>query len=152
MIGAEPVQHFPVASASLLFRTRCNCGCETGREAWRRPRPSTSRARRARILESVQRRSVSIAVIFVEVICDDRKVVEANMRNKVENSPDFEGIAFESAMEDLAARVAKYEAVYETLEDDEGSYIKLFNLSSKALANHCYGAISRSVIQTPLWL
>ena len=45
----------------------------------------------------------------------------------------------EEAITDLRQRVQKYEEQYETVDDDELSYIKVFNLSSKLLVNHIYG-------------
>jgi len=62
---------------------------------------------------------------------------------------------------DIKARVAKYEEVYETVQDCEGSYIKVFDLSSKIMASHCYGRMSKSVMPfmmaihigaRPIWL
>ena len=67
----------------------------------------------------------------------------------------------EDAIKDLRDRIKKYEDVYETVEDDEGAYIKLYNLSSKVMANHCYGRIAKSVLPylmaihigaRPIWL
>jgi len=48
-------------------------------------------------------------------------------------------MSFDDAIVDLRMRVQKYEEQYETVDDDEVSYIKVFNLSSKVLANNIYG-------------
>jgi 6-phosphofructo-2-kinase/fructose-2,6-biphosphatase 1 len=121
---------------------------------------STS-ARRRRITEQVRAHMPVYSVVFVEVICDDAQVVEANMRNKVSNSPDFCGMPVKIALADIKLRIAKYEEVYETVQDTEGSFIKLFNLSSKVMANHCYGRVARSILPylmgihigaRPIWL
>ena len=53
---------------------------------------------------------------------------------------------FETALEDLRRRVANYEAVYETVEDDEGASIKLYNFSSKVTANSIYGRMSKTLL------
>eukprot|EP00927_Polykrikos_kofoidii_P042824 TRINITY_DN36873_c0_g1_i1.p1 TRINITY_DN36873_c0_g1~~TRINITY_DN36873_c0_g1_i1.p1 ORF type:complete len:518 (-),score=83.99 TRINITY_DN36873_c0_g1_i1:86-1639(-) len=100
-------------------------------------------------------------MLFIEVICDDPSVVAANMANKATNSPDFANMPLQVALEDLKNRIAKYEKIYETVGDDEGPSIKLYNLSSKVMANHCYGRIAKSVVPflmaihigaRPIWL
>lgn len=103
-------------------------------------------SRREQVIKRVKAHCASITVVFVEVICDDAQVVDANMRNKVENSPDFDGIEIEEALADLNLRIRKYEEVYETVRDDEGSFIKLYNLSSKVTSNHVYGNTARSIL------
>lgn len=45
---------------------------------------------------------------------------------------------------DLAARkrIENYESVYETIDDDELSYIKLINMQSKVVCNRIYGNVA----------
>lgn len=118
-------------------------------------------ARRRRIVEQVRDYGRPFAVVFVEAICNDQEVLEANMMGKVQNSPDFRSMSTDEALADLQARIAKYEAVYETVQDDEGAYIKLYDLSSKIMVNHCYGRIAKSILPymmaihiggRPIWL
>lgn len=49
-------------------------------------------------------------------------------------------------MQDLKSRAAKYEERYETIDDDSLSYVKLFNFSSKILANNIYGRAAKVVL------
>ena len=102
-----------------------------------------------------------IGIVFVESICDDEELLEENFRNKVKNSPDFKGIPTEEGIADLRKRVKNYEAQYETITDDSYSYIKIFNLSSKLLANQIYGRMSKTVVPAlmawnigtrPIWI
>ena len=86
------------------------------------------------------------AIVYVESICDDPDVLEQNMITKVSNSPDFKGLTFEAGLADLKERIANYEKAYETVEDDEGAYVKLFNFSSKVTANNCFGRMSKVVV------
>jgi len=115
-------------------------------------------SRRGRIVE----RFKGIAnVVFVEVICDDEQILEENLIIKVRNSPDFAGMDLEEALSDLRKRIDNYTAMYEPLNDDRLSYIKLYNLSSKILANKVYGRITSSILpylvslhvgSRPIWL
>lgn len=85
-------------------------------------------------------------VVFVESICDDQELLEENYRYKISNSPDFDGMSKEEALEDLRNRVQKYEEQYETIQDDYLSYIKVFNLSTKLLVNHIYGRMAKELV------
>jgi len=118
-------------------------------------------ARRKFVLDMVRESERPYNVVFVEAICDDREVLETNVLGKVLNSPDFEGMTVERGLADLKARIAKYEEVYETVMDSEGAYIKVYDLSSKVMANHIYGRLAKSILPfmmaihigaRPIWL
>jgi len=117
--------------------------------------------RRKLIVDQVRDYGKPFEVVFVEAICDDIEVLEANMMGKVQNSPDFWHLSPADALADLKARIAKYEEVYETVQDTEGPYIKVFDLSSKIMASHCYGRLAKSILPfmmaihigaRPIWL
>mmetsp|Transcript_80433 Transcript_80433/g.211209 ORF Transcript_80433/g.211209 Transcript_80433/m.211209 type:complete len:542 (-) Transcript_80433:189-1814(-) len=123
---------------------------------------NSTQERRRRIADCVRsHKGGSYNTLFLEAVCNDVELLDANMREKVRNSPDFKGLSIEDALKDLRDRIKKYEDVYETVEDDEGAYIKLYNLSSKILANHCFGRIAKTVLPylmaihigaRPIWL
>ena len=94
----------------------------------------------------IKRAGKPTGVVFVESICDDKDLLHANFMTKVTTSPDYKDMNVEDAMADLLSRVNKYEEAYETIEDDEISYIKIFNLSSKMLVNHIYGRMAKSIV------
>ena len=54
-------------------------------------------------------------------------------------SPDFKSLSEEEALADLRERIGHYERAYESVTDEEGAYIKLYNLSSKVSANQVFG-------------
>ncbi|CAK8998941.1 Probable global transcription activator SNF2L1 (ATP-dependent helicase SMARCA1) (DNA-dependent ATPase SNF2L) (Nucleosome-remodeling factor subunit SNF2L) (SWI/SNF-related matrix-associated actin-dependent regulator of chromatin subfamily A member 1) [Durusdinium trenchii] len=86
------------------------------------------------------------SVVFIEVICDDEEVLMENLLSKVRNSPDFEGMDEEKAITDLRTRIRNYEKVYEAVSNEAASYIKIYNMSSKILANKIYGRLARSLL------
>lgn len=105
---------------------------------------NSTKERRSGIAERVP---LNVTIVFLESVCDDRDVIEANMRIKVAASPDFRGLDPETALEDLRQRIANYERVYKTVEDDEGHpYIKVYNFSSKVTANLCFGRLSKTIV------
>ena len=61
-------------------------------------------------------------------------------------SPDFKSLSEEAALADLRERIGHYERAYETVTDEEGAYIKLYNLSSKVTANQVFGRMSTRVL------
>ena len=84
--------------------------------------------------------------VFIESICDDEEMLLENLKDKIANSPDYDGMNPVEAMLDIQARVQKYEAQYETIADDRLSYIKVFNLSTKMMVNHIYGRMSKIIM------
>jgi len=122
---------------------------------------NSTAARRKLIVNQVRAYGKPFEVVFLEAICEDAEVLEANMLGKVQNSPDFWQLSPADALADLKARIAKYEEVYETVQDHEGAYIKAFDLSSKIMANNCYGRLAKSMLPfmmaihigaRPIWL
>jgi len=112
---------------------------------------NSTKARRASILNEISTKyykkyGENLGVVFLESICDDQELLDDNFRQKVKYSPDFAGMTEEEAMRDLKERVQNYEAAYERIEDDSISYIQIFNLSSKLLANQIYGRMSKSIV------
>ncbi|XP_065029914.1 6-phosphofructo-2-kinase/fructose-2,6-bisphosphatase isoform X1 [Musa acuminata AAA Group] len=68
-------------------------------------------------------------IIFLETICNDKHIIERNIRLKIQQSPDYaEELDFESGMRDFKERLANYEKVYEPVE--EGSYVKMIDMVS----------------------
>jgi len=106
---------------------------------------NTTSARRLSVLQRCQGRSTDLRVIFLESICDDKRVLELNYRVKAMNSPDYKNMPLEEALADLRMRVANYEKIYESINDDELSYIKLHNLASKVICNKIHGALSHAI-------
>ena len=86
---------------------------------------STVQRRNWILEECTSRPHKPTGVIFVESICDDRELLEENFRYKISQSPDFDGMSEEEAFADLRSRVAKYESAYETIDNDNLSYIKI---------------------------
>ena len=107
-------------------------------------------ARRAEVLARAaaasERAGHSVNVVFIESICDEAALLEANMLAKVRASPDFRSLSEEEALADLRERIGHYERAYESVTDEEGAYIKLYNLSSKVSANQVFGRMTTRVL------
>eukprot|EP00931_Biecheleriopsis_adriatica_P124570 TRINITY_DN99715_c0_g1_i1.p1 TRINITY_DN99715_c0_g1~~TRINITY_DN99715_c0_g1_i1.p1 ORF type:complete len:470 (-),score=67.80 TRINITY_DN99715_c0_g1_i1:107-1516(-) len=114
---------------------------------------NTTKERRIKVLK-VLRRHRGVGVVFVESICDDPDVLEANILGKLSKSPDYASVPSDEARKDLLKRVEHYAQIYETLDDNELSgadvgdlsYIKLLNLSSHVVAHNIWGRCSMTVL------
>ena len=85
-------------------------------------------------------------VVFIESICNDPHVIEENLKQKIKNSPDYKQMDAQAALSDLKKRVLNYEKVYQTIENDALSYIKLINLRSKVVCNRIHGQTSFRIV------
>jgi len=104
--------------------------------------------RRAKLQEKVNalKEKASVGLVFIETICTDEEVIHDLKLWKVRNSPDFAGMTEEAALADLHDRIGHYEKVYQTVLEDEGPYIKLFDLRAKVAACNIYGRMAKSVM------
>lgn len=98
--------------------------------------------KRRRIITEKCKEIPGITPLFVESICDDPEVLEANYRLKLGND-DYKNTDPAAARADFLERVKLYEERYETIMDDEVDgqirYIKLFNVGQKVVLKHCDG-------------
>ncbi len=106
---------------------------------------NTTNKRRWEVFRHCQRRSPVLRVIFVESICDDPLVLESNYNMKCRNSPDYKDVPLEQALADLRLRIKNYERVYEPIQDDALSYLKLINLNSKVICNKIHGSLGHLI-------
>lgn len=87
-----------------------------------------------------------IQVIFVESICNDTEILSANIQMK-QKSPDYVNVAPEQAKKDFLARLANYEAVYQSIPEDSSlSYVKVIDVGRRVIANEISGLIPSQVV------
>lgn len=87
---------------------------------------NSSRKRRNMLMKMAEGKC---KIIFLESLCNDERIIERNIRLKIQQSPDYaEQPDFEAGLQDFKDRLANYEKVYETVE--EGSYIKMIDMAS----------------------
>ncbi|OMP02434.1 Carbohydrate binding module family 20 [Corchorus olitorius] len=87
---------------------------------------NSSRGRRNMLMKMAEG---NCKIIFLETICNDERIIERNIRLKIQQSPDYaEEPDFEAGLRDFRTRLANYEKVYEPVE--EGSYIKMIDMVS----------------------
>jgi broad specificity phosphatase PhoE len=105
---------------------------------------NTTRERREAVRQSCVARGHQ--VVFIESICNDPAIVEANIRDNKLRSPDYAGIATEEALDDFRLRIAHYDRVYEPVGDDEGSYIKIIDVGRTVVAHGIEGYLPARLV------
>lgn len=86
---------------------------------------NTTRARRLRVRSRLEQ--AGIRVVFIESVCDDPTIIDANIRATKLVGPDYAGMDASAALADFHARVRHYAAVYEPMGVGETSYIKVID-------------------------
>ncbi|KAG5437794.1 hypothetical protein PCANB_000508 [Pneumocystis canis] len=77
-----------------------------------------------------------IQSLFIESLCDDPEIIEENVRNLKISSPDYINWKPEDAVKDYLKRINNKIPFYETIEEQDLSYIKVINLSQKLIINN----------------
>lgn len=91
----------------------------------------------------------SYKTFFVESICDDPKIIEANVMEVKITSPDYQGVNKDKAIEDFLMRIQHYTRAYEPIDekaDKDMSFIKIFNQGEKFLVNKVSGHVQSRVV------
>src|SRR5262249_29633246 len=101
---------------------------------------NVERSRRDRLHEACT--ATGIGVLFVEIICNDPAIIEANVRKNKLNLPDYDGMSPDEALPDFHARIAHYARSYRQVGDDEGSYVKVIDAGRKVITSGIEGYLS----------
>ncbi len=104
---------------------------------------NTTAARRAFVLERLG--AAGIPALFVELRTWDPGVIEANIRETKVTSPDYAGVDPEEAASDFRARIAQYESVYEPLDSDSVSYIRISDVDEQMVINRVHGYVAMRI-------
>jgi len=122
---------------------------------------ATNSTRTRRRVVEARCKEKGIPLVFIESICNDPAVIDANVRETKLSMPDYAGMDPEEAVSDFRARIAHYERVYEPLDDSDGSYIKIIDVGKKVVLNKMPGylpgrlvplLINLHLAPRPIWL
>ncbi|KAI0479049.1 6-phosphofructo-2-kinase [Xylariaceae sp. FL0804] len=90
--------------------------------------------RRQRLFSHIKAREPKIGILFIESVCEDPELLEANMRLKL-SGPDYRGKDPVKSLADFKERVKAYESAYVPLGDYEErhgmQYIKMIDVGKK---------------------
>lgn len=120
---------------------------------------NTTKARRKMVVDRCAAKRVPL--VFIESICNDPAVIDANVRETKLRSPDYSGDPPEEAVRDFLARIAHYERVYEPIDDPDTSYIKIIDVGRQLVLNRIHGYLparlapllmNMHITPRPIWL
>lgn len=87
-----------------------------------------------------------IQVFFIESICEDEALVSANIKDVKLSSPDYKNMDPDMAVSDFQARIAQYTSQYQTIVEQDYSYIKLINVGSQVIVNMVKGYLESRIV------
>lgn len=93
-----------------------------------------------------QCQAADLRVVYVESICEDPALVEANIRATKLQSPDYAGMDPDEAVKDFRARIAHYERIYEPITNDEVTFIKYIDVGRRIIVNRIQGYVPGKVL------
>ncbi|KAJ2004229.1 hypothetical protein GGI02_002059 [Coemansia sp. RSA 2322] len=104
-------------------------------------------------LRAVRRREIydrfeahQIRPLFIEYICENDVIVEENIRKVKITSPDYVTMDPDSAVSDFRARIARMQPYYESIDGNDLSYIKLYNVGEHFVVNNIRGYLQSRVV------
>jgi broad specificity phosphatase PhoE len=100
--------------------------------------------RRAKVRERCE--LAGFQVLFIEILCDDPDIIEANIRSTKLSSPDYADVDPDEAVRDFRARIAHYERVYQPLQDNEGAYLRLKGGGSSVSVGNIDGYLASRLV------
>ncbi|XP_061178710.1 6-phosphofructo-2-kinase/fructose-2,6-bisphosphatase 4-like isoform X2 [Saccostrea echinata] len=109
---------------------------------------NTTGERRKLLFDIIQVKN-KFKLFFVESICDDPSIIEANILEVKVCSPDYIGMNKDEAVEDFMRRIEHYNNMYESLDhnkDKDLSYIQIFNQGERFLVHKLAGHLQSRVV------
>lgn len=110
---------------------------------------NSTKARRKEIADRIAKEP-DLKLVFLESICTDPKVIEANIAVKVSSGdPDYAGMTPEAAKRDFLERIRHYEETYEAVNHDGSeahySYVKVTDVGKSVTINHIQGYLESRI-------
>ncbi|KAL8334582.1 hypothetical protein RB598_009043 [Gaeumannomyces tritici] len=104
--------------------------------------------RREQIVQRIKEREPKLGILFIESICHDETLLEANMRLKL-SGPDYKAKDPVKSLADFKARVMQYESAYVPLGNYEEShdmqYIQMIDVGRKMVQHRLRGFLSGGI-------
>ncbi|KAF9189003.1 hypothetical protein BGZ51_000179 [Haplosporangium sp. Z 767] len=91
-------------------------------------------------------KSVNVNYMFIESICDNPQIIDANIRSVKLSSPDYVGWKDTDAVNDFKRRIENHEPHYVTITDLSLSFVKLINVGEKIIVNNVHGFLQSKIV------
>ncbi|TPX11009.1 uncharacterized protein E0L32_008046 [Thyridium curvatum] len=104
--------------------------------------------RRKLLVDHIKAREPKLGILFIESICHDQNLLEANMRLKL-SGPDYKDKDPQKSLEDFKKRVEAYESAYEPLGEYEEKrdlqYVQIIDVGRKVVFHRLKGFLSGGI-------
>ncbi|KAF8813143.1 bifunctional 6-phosphofructo-2-kinase/fructose-2,6-bisphosphate 2-phosphatase [Phlegmacium glaucopus] len=90
--------------------------------------------------------AAGIHVVMLESICDNKEIIETNIRNVKISSPDYKGWDPDKAVKDYYQRIHGHEKHYETVEEMTWPFIRILNVGEKIILNNIQGYLQSRIV------
>ncbi|THH04645.1 hypothetical protein EW145_g5362 [Phellinidium pouzarii] len=141
------------SAATKALRASVSAGCEqllwrffeSGGQVAIYDANNGTRAARKALAERFDKEGIH--VVFLESICDNKEIVEANIRSVKISSPDVHFFLTwdpERAVDDYYRRIRDHEIYYEPVEETDWPFIRIFNVGDKIEVNSGQSLIEHS--------
>ncbi|PPQ71767.1 hypothetical protein CVT24_006528 [Panaeolus cyanescens] len=88
-----------------------------------------------------------IHVVMLESMCDNKEIIETNIRSVKISSPDqYRGWNPDKAVEDYYTRIRDHEKYYEPVEDTTWPFIRIMNVGEKITLNKIQGYLQSRIV------
>lgn len=77
--------------------------------------------RRKNVYKIVSKKK-NISLIFVEIQCDNKKIIRDNILHKISSSPNYSDVKKQNALRNFEKRINTYKQVYKTIQKNESNY------------------------------
>lgn len=104
---------------------------------------NSTRKRRTHIRKAVE--ALKCKVIVLETICDKKELLEHNIRTIQMKNPEYQDLDEDAAYKDFEQRRDNYKSVYETVDERDGSHIKIIN-SQTFIVHNARGYLPQKVV------
>jgi hypothetical protein len=107
---------------------------------------ATNSTRKRRAWLKSQLESLPVKLLFIESVCTDEQIVEKNIWNAKVTLPEYADMPPEEAYRDFAQRIEFYRSVYEPMDEEDLSWIKLINCGKRVEINNIHGCDERGCL------
>ncbi|ESK84441.1 cytoplasm protein [Moniliophthora roreri MCA 2997] len=87
-----------------------------------------------------------IHVIMLESLCDNKEIIEANIRSVKISSPDYRGWNPDEAVKDYYKRIEDHEKYYEPVEENTWPSIRILNVGEKIMVYKIKGYLQSRIV------
>jgi len=96
---------------------------------------NNTRVNRDKIVKRLKAENIGAKTLFLEAIVNDKTMLEENIRTVKLSTPDYKGVDPEMALKDFMKRRENYAGGYSSVEDSEGSYVRVINFKKFEILN-----------------